>query len=107
MVSPDYEAIVTDRFKDDLTAEVIWRLENAGQSSAERLIRSYETAFSAVEASPHFMPSIRGHDVRWVAVEKHVAIYEIDESRKRVTLLRLLNMASDWKSELLHSIDEN
>ncbi len=44
MVSPDYEAIVTDRFKDDLTAEVIWRLENAGQSSAERLIRSYETA---------------------------------------------------------------
>lgn len=39
MVSPDYEAIVTDRFKDDLTAEVIWRLENAGQSSAERLIR--------------------------------------------------------------------
>lgn len=26
MVSPDYEAIVTDRFKDDLTAEVIWRL---------------------------------------------------------------------------------
>lgn len=53
------------------------------------------------------MPSVRGDDVRWVAVEKHVAIYEIDESRKRVTLLRLLNMASDWKSELLHSIDEN
>lgn len=57
MVSPDYEAIVTDRFKDDLTAEVIWRLENVGRSSAERLIRPNVRCLSGC-CLPHFVQNM-------------------------------------------------
>ena len=107
MTSPNYAVIVTEPFKDDLTTVVRWRLENVGRSSAGRLISSYEAAISAIEAFPYFMPSARGDGLRWVAVENLVAIYEIDEANNTVTLLRLLNMASDWRAELLHLDKDN
>ena len=103
---PRFSVGSTGRFDGDLDAAVSWRLANAGPSSAARLLDAYDALVSVVGEFSLMAGSVEGTPYRWRALERYIAVYDVDETVREVTLLRLFHMSSDWRARLLAGATE-
>lgn len=98
---PRYLLESTVLFDDDLAGEINWWMKEFGIEAVAKLLDSIEGAKLQLERFPEFRPHVYGLDYRWIPMGRHIAVYRVDKERRRVVLLRLFNMKSDWRSKLL------
>ena len=72
-----------------------------GPSSAARLLDAYDALVVTVGEFPLMAGGVEGAPYRWRALESYVAVYAVDETARRVTLMRLFHVSADWRTRLL------
>ena len=101
MTSPEYRVQATDAFEEDLTAATKYMLDSAGRLSAKRFLDRYAEMRLLLSAFPFHGSPVGAGGLRWRELNPFTAVYEIDEKRRSVTLLRLHYRASNWRTDLI------
>ena len=96
-----YSVAASAPFEDDLDAAVSWRLREVGPASAARLLDAYDGLVGTVGSFPGLGTALPGSDLRWMPLERFVAVYSVDDGAGEVILLRLFHMSADWRSRIL------
>lgn len=104
---PRFAVEAAGPFEDDLDIAVSWRLREAGPTSAGNLLDAYDACITALESFPYHGASVEGTPYRWCPLDRFIAVYNVDEPTRTVTLMRLFQMGANWKSRLLHGEAEN
>lgn len=97
-----YEVLATLLFRNDFDAEVDWLFLNSSLSYLNKFLDEYDSAVERLTDFPEWCASIEGTSYRWFSVGKCVAVYRVDKAKKQVKILRLYNMAQDWRNEILN-----
>ena len=92
-----YRVAVTDEFARALDEAVRRRRDSAGDAGAGELLAAFEGARDAVASFPNFSPRVGGAGCRWCAVGRYVAVFDVDDEARAVTMLALMHMSSDWR----------
>lgn len=102
MASSRYEVTISPLFREDFYAEVDWLLVNSTTRFVSSFLKDYDDAINRLADFPEWFSPIAGTHYRWFAIGKCVAIYKIIKKNRQVLILRLYNMAQDWRNEILN-----
>lgn len=101
MASRNYEVRATASFAADLSDSTAYYLERSGRHSASHFLDDYEGFCRLVASLPRYGSAIADTSLRWRKVGVFIAVYEVDDETRTVTLLRLYHMSANWQSRAL------
>jgi plasmid stabilization system protein ParE len=101
MASRNYEVRATASFAADLRESTAYYLERAGERSAGRFLEDYEGFCRLAAAVPGHGSLIADTSLRWRKVGAFIAVYDVDDGARTVTLLRLYHMSANWRPRAL------
>ena len=101
MASRSYEVRATESFAADLSESCAYYLEHAGKRSAGRVLDEYDSFCRLAADVPGHGAPIEGTSLRWRKVGVFIAVYDVDDETRVVTLLRLYHVSSNWRSRAL------
>lgn len=96
-----WRVLATDEFEGDLDEAAAYYLQASGPGSARRLLDAYDEMRGRLATLPGHGSNVGASGLRWVRLGTFTAVYEINESERVVTLLRLFYMTSNWRERIL------
>lgn len=93
-----HEVRATDSFAADLDSSTAYYLEQAGPRSGARFLDEYEGFCRLAASVPGHGSRIEDTTLRWRKIGVFIAVYDVDDDLRTVTLLRLYYMSMNWRS---------
>lgn len=102
-----YRVLTTPAYEERFSTVLDYRLKYYGRRSAERLVSAQEKAQSLLGGTPFMGTSLVKADtapepgaLRWVKVERYIAVYRAIEKDEAVVLLDLFHASENWRSRV-------